>query len=397
MNVQIFSNGKELINPVADPVIIRVALRHGNDTLNYLVPTATTLVRQVDISSGSGSDRIAFDDDVFNQFGENVDGLALNAGSNLVINFSGAGGGGDSFFAKFGEIQGSELTLNVNCGSGDDSVRILFHDADILGSNSIDFDSKVMVNVSLGGAGSVGNFCRVEAGEFTAAMGGNDIVGSSLDVFVQGGGDRDVVTFQLLYFTIGRFAATPTSIAFNASLGGGADYFFFLHDAQNVLHTNASVSVTANGGAGADRLIARKGNIFPGGVVTLDENALFEVNLFGDGGNDQVHAFFSSLSSTRFQIDANAIVRFRLNGGFGNDRVSATLENDNTIVTSPLGIYDVAVLGGPGMDRMALAIIDTVGLTYVGGKALLNGGPGFDTIERLIGVTKENVQKVRIP
>lgn len=397
--VQVFSRGKQLTNPIADPVILRVRLGGGGDSLNYLVPAAGTLVRQVDIAGGGGRDLIRFDDDLADDQGESFDGVSLNTGSNLSIEINGGGGAGDFIFAKFGEIKASQLTLDVVCGSGDDNVRILFHDADILGSNSIDFDSDVAVAVNLGGAGSSGNFCRVDAGEFTASVGGSDVTGSSLDIDITGGADRDVVTLAVLYFTIGNFSDPATQITFDASLRGGADYFFFLHDAQNILHTNATFRVNVDGGAGKDRLIARKDTIFPGAFFSLDDNATFDMTLSGGTGNDQVLAFFNgALSSTTLQIGANAVFKLRLNGDLGNDHVSAALENDNSLSTDPLGIYDVALFGNGGRDFMGLHITDPVPLTYVNanGKALLDGGTGTDAIERLVGVNGL-VERVSIP
>jgi hypothetical protein len=396
-DVQVFSGNKQLTNPVSDPVIVRVRLFGGRDTLNYLVPAAGTIVRQVDIAGGAGRDFIQFDDDLTNTQGESFDGVSLNTGSDLSIQINGGGGSGDFIFAKFGEIQASQLSIDVVCGAGDDSVRILFHDADILGSNSIDFDSEVTVTVNLGRAGALGNFCRVDAGEFTASVGGSDVTGSSLDIDIIGGADRDVVTLALLYFTIGNFSDPPTQITFDATLGGRSDYFFFLHDAQNVLHTNSLFRVNVDGGSGNDRLIANKDDIFPGGFITLQEGATFDMTLSGGTGNDQVLAFFNdAISSTTLQIDDNAVFKLRLHGDLGNDRVAATLENDSSLFTSELGIYDVALFGGGGRDRMGLHITDPVPLTYVNGKALLDGGTGVDAIESLVGVNGL-VEKVSIP
>jgi hypothetical protein len=186
-------------------------------------------------------------------------------------------------------------------------------------------------------------------------------------------------------------------MTYDANLGAGGDYFFFLHDAQNVLHSDASLTVNVEGGLGNDRLIARKDAAFPGGFITLDENATFEMNLFGGAGKDQLLAFFDdSLSSTTLQIDANAVFRLQLDGGLDNDRVSASLENDASLFTSSMGIYDVGLFGGPGRDFMGLRITDPVPLTYVNGKALLDGGAGIDAIELLVGVNGM-VQKLNIP
>jgi hypothetical protein len=161
------------------------------------------------------------------------------------------------------------------------------------------------------------------------------------------------------------------------------------------LQPQAHFQVTARGGPGNDRLQAIRGKELTTGRIGIAANAILAVTLVGDAGNDLLQAIFTAATATALDIGADGAFKLGLHGSAGSDWVGARLENDDTL-SSPLGIYDVQLLGGPGGDRMGLAILDAVPLLYVGGHALLNGGSGVDAIDPALGV-KGQVERKSIP
>lgn len=386
--LRIAINNGALTSPIDSPVIIRVSLLDGNDSLTYLVRSPTTLVRKIEYSGGLGKNSFKLDDQ------DGVSGVQLNSGSFLAIDYDGAQGRVSSFDVHFNSILGSVVTLDAAFGAGNDrNVQVTFGNPSVVGNPSIDQDSTVTMMVDLGSGSTTGTAAN-PANDFTLTLAGNignfDTVASTVSCTVLGGAKVDRVDF-VSAFNLGNPTA-GSRVNFSANLGGGGDKFTLTRSAPQGLFGGAFL-VEVHGGTGNDVLSAING----GNELHLDPGAVFDLNLFGEAGNDTVSCLFNTNrlgDDLDFGPGGASVFRLRLNGNAGNDTVWAALSN--TSFSNTAAVYDVQVLGSGGNDVMGLIVTDQTDpphLIYRGGAALLDGGLGVNTLKDLV---EGNVRQINV-
>jgi hypothetical protein len=378
--VAILDGAMPVVNPVPSPVIIRALLGKGADTLNYLVPAPLSLVRTIEYAGGAGGNKFLLDTAAMG--GTGVD---LLAGSNLNIRYDGSIGRVLSHVSHFDTVVGSTIGFDLQFGAGND-----FDIAVILGG-PIEDDTSVTGLVNLGSGGKKGAAIANEFG-LTVGSGGSTIgvtddeggTGVVFDVF--GGPKADKVTLTTGFGLFGS-GTHPARVRFNTYLDGNNDKFTHTNVGTPTFIAQSSLTVIAQGGGGKDTLLSEN----TGGVISMGADAVFDLNLFGGASVDSVKAEYTDVAGGDFAFAATGLVRMRLNGEGGVDGVTADLSN--TAGSSPLGVWDVQVLGSLGDDKMALFISDLVAgdITYQGGAALLDGGFGKNTFAAGIPLPGTNV------
>jgi hypothetical protein len=373
--VAITANGKPLdVSSLSNPVIIRFNLGKGNDRLEYLVPSTTTLVRKIEYTGGPGRNSFLFD-----SASTSGTGVSLDSGSFVGIAYNGVQGRVQDFRTVFGDVTAAVLSMHHVFGAGNDrGVRVEF-------KGDVGGDSSVTGLIELGGGTTTGaklaNDLTLLVGDSgDEVIGAGDSAGSSLAFDVIGGARADSFAFRTGFGTLGTLGGAATRIAVNANLAGGIDDGFFANDAAPTLLTSSSLAFTVHGGGGNDNLAAFTGTL--GSTLTLADQARLEIALFGDGGADFMEVNYGLVSAMAgdLRLGAGAMFRLLMDGGAGADLVAAQLINTDT--TDPTAIFDVQLLGSAGNDMMGLNINDNgVSPAFLGGLALLDGGLGVNTMD----------------
>jgi hypothetical protein len=214
-----------------------------------------------------------------------------------------------------------------------------------------------------------------------------------------GSANWDSVTYNLTADLVG---ATGVARVVRVKLGRGkADSF------EGNLNGNIAgiLALQVNGGGGGDRIEAHlRGNLYTSGSysslleldltggsgrdvigfdalpgVEVGPGVDFNVSLDGGAGNDTIDAAYAGEMRGLFFFDAQ--------GGAGNDSVSAALtfegNSDGLLYGPPIGgsLKNGAPLaaqvdGGKGNDRLSLVVHHGPELH---GRAIIDGGPGFNT------------------
>jgi Ca2+-binding RTX toxin-like protein len=155
---------------------------------------------------------------------------------------------------------------------------------------------------------------------------------------------------------------------------------------------NARLGILLNGGAGNDRLAvnATQGNLNPPSLdlvqgTNLSSQGLFDVRLLGGPGVDR--------TAFAYQGDLNGTLKLNTDGGQGRDTTVANID----ATTPSSGTVQARVRGGAGNDNLTLNVRQPAGvcLTLPCGlmiDALIDGGPGFDVCHGTTNVKKINCE-----
>lgn len=350
-----------------NPVIVRLSLLAGNDSVEYEVPNNVQLIRKIEYTGGTGTNKFFF---------SNGSGTGVNLATDSVVGivYDGTQGRVSDFDVSISSMDNLVLDLDLAFGAGNDKgIDIVIADYDPLANA----DSSISAVIDLGN-GSNGSMMN-PANQLLIALAGNigdaDSIGTVVDFSVLGGAKADAVTVVNNIAQLGS-GTGHTDVNFDVNLGGGPDSFQMLQVGASTYQSRTTMTATVHGGSGNDILNFFNTQFFMGGLLNLSTGALLDVNLLGDSGNDTIRVQTDIVGgSLAFGIVAE--FRTRVNGGTGNDTILVQLNNT---AGSPLGVYDVQATGSSGNDAMQMGIADPVGMIYFAGAAILDGGLGTNTL-----------------
>jgi len=273
---------------------------------------------------------------------------ALTA-SNLTLDVLGSPGPDSVQLILLGDVTDSSIQLRGDLGPGDDTLLV----QPLLGQNVA--GSSFTMDVALGTGNNKAEYELLGFGSGSAqgSIYAANLEGSSSSANV------DRVRVQLApTFGVGTTAFT------NVSLQAGADVFEAAVNAAYVqIPYGSALHVRARGGAGNDTLTWEADGNFPGAFV----GGLFDVDFDGGLGNDL-------LSADVYGQRGDGVLRYKASGGDGNDALFTSMTADSS-GSSPY--FDVAALGGRGLDSLYTGLVDVSGNARYGPGGLQVDG-GYD-------------------
>jgi len=333
-----------------------------------------------------------------NHFTFNPDQTAITDHSDVSLNILGHNGQ-DFVNLSFGEILESRLNVSAqNLGGSASSAS----SSDI--QSSITFgvgktgvrNSSVDVNVGLGHGNN--NFAinyGIDLGHLAPPDGtdpsASDFGPSTMNVNITDSGRHQDVDHVTL-FANGE-VNTGSTLNFITNLGAGNNSFNAVFDANQFQidddggefiigptpgtfapHSGGAAHFDVFAGTGSDSISFKSINQ----DHTIELSGLFDVNIFGGSGKDNIKVDFGGAGFTDddpFELAAtNRAFRLRVEGGSGADTIKVNLANAATATFA----YDVAIIGGSELNDITFIGTNPVGgtPTFTGDAVFIDGGFG---------------------
>ncbi len=291
---------------------------------------------QLTLDGGDGNDRITVEADVYIQGGRTLESGILGGGGRDIIN---------SDLSLFGDGAFATVRNRIDAGDGDD--RILAR-----AKGSPDAESPTVENVILGGEGDdrVRAFASVGSAESGTAR--NTVDG--------GAGDDTVQAVQ---------NARSEQATLSADLDGGDGVDTLLAFSRYRGSGSLTGEHQGSGGDGDDGV--QLWFLVGGGIDNVNLTSTAD----GGAGNDTVYC----IVSLEEVATANTTISNHAFGGEGNDFVASGISID-TDLSAGMQVLDFTnrAEGGAGNDTV-------LGSVSYGGRSLLFGGSGNDTVAALEG------------
>jgi hypothetical protein len=322
-------NSKDVFKTFDTPFgTIDVDLSSGDDNLEfYAVSAWEASALSLDFGLGSGNDKLTVDASGGDEGGGGVFGSSLHCDFDLSS-------GNDTASIKMGAVDNGVFRLNLDAGSGSDTVGLqmlgdvatALADIDIgLGTGKNKLDVNSLATISGGG-----NF-------FLDIRGGSS---SSESDQVTTHFTNDVENARLLV---------------SAILQGGNDTFTNTFDLQDWdVHQLGYVRFAIDGGDGNDNLAVTRGGTT--GAADIDPGGIVEVRLAGGNGNDKLNLDLGGNEENNRGLFLTGRLIGNLDGGAGDDRVSADLSFSYD--PASFGDLNLSLFGGSGNDTMSFNLLD---------------------------------------
>ena len=304
---------------------IDVDLSSGDDNLEYHTLSALdSVARSLDFQLGSGNDKLTLD-----VSGDNngVFGAALHCDVDLSS-------GNDTASIKMGAVDTGVFRLNLDAGSGNDTVGL-----EMLGDVA-----SALVDIDLG-LGSGKNTLNVNS---IATVNG----GSNFFLDVRGGTSSTEYDNVTTHFTND---VENARLIVTANLYGGNDTFLNTFDLQDWdVRQLGFVRFAIDGGDGSDNIAVTRGGTI--GSADIDPGGIVEFRLMGGNGNDKLNLDLGGNEENNRGLFLTGRLIANLDGAAGNDTVSADLSFSYD--PASFGDLSLSLLGGSGNDTMNFNLLD---------------------------------------
>lgn len=406
---------------IAPAVLFQLVDLDGDNAADDLRITGSAGKENVLITEGANTTILSIDANGDGDFTDPGDKNAMDLGVSIHTFAIDLKGGNDGFTYDAPNLKGVQKSVNINLGSGNNSLRInapnIVNDGarsdvrfDILGGSGNDFFDIEFANVVNSRLAVTGHFLGGADGQLDAA--GKKIIGPSKLAFTGNKNiddstvhiDLDLGTgsnaFDFFFKTDPGFGGTPSVVDVNITGSDGAkdvdDISFRTDSGTPYIESMMRVNVNLQGGN--DRFIAKTTGDFvavnTGGILALDVNGgagndilqvttsgqsfpvplggLYDVTLRGGEGNDVISFDFQGINSSTTSLRHG--LRLLADGGAGNDTITASI----TTTSSATLDLDIALRGGSGDDFLAFFGSKNGGNPTLGpgGRVLLDGGFG---------------------